>query len=231
MWGTVKDEAGFYVPIYYTQPVPISNATESLERIFGKTRTSAILASPYFPLSPSDPDTFRVSFTQFGTEYYWLCPLQYFSRQMTKYKPIYNFRFSRGRDMPLVESSFCAASTGRVCHSNEIQTVFASGAAVTGFSQTGDDARFARQVVDRFTSFAKAGNPNPQPGRLFGVEITNPDVTEVEWLPFGQSHATLDMNVESKMVYNLQAASCQWIEDGLKQDFMFRLPSSSDDLK
>ncbi|KAG9066109.1 hypothetical protein KI688_001328 [Linnemannia hyalina] len=225
MWGTVKDEAGFYVPLYYTEPVPIPQATESLEVMFEKNRATTILASPYFPLSSSDPDTFRVSFTQFGTDYYWLCPLQYFSRMMTKYKPTYNFRFSRGRDMPLVEGSFCAASTGRVCHSNEIQTVFASGAAVPGFSQTGDDARFARQVVDRFTTFAKTGNPNPQPGGLFGVEITNPDIMGVEWLPYGELNATLDMNVESRVAYNLRSASCQWIEKELKHDFMFRIPS------
>lgn len=164
--GTVKDEAGYYVPLYYTEPVPIPKAIESLEVMFEKNRTLDILASPYFPLSPSDPDTFRVTFTQFGTDYYLLCPLQYFSRQMAKYKPTYNFRFSRGRDMPLVEESFCAASTGRICHSNEIQTVFASGAAVPGFTQMGDDARFARQVVDRFTTFAKTGNPNPRTGGL-----------------------------------------------------------------
>ncbi|KAG0060702.1 hypothetical protein BGZ90_003923 [Linnemannia elongata] len=226
MW----DEAGYYVPLYYTEPVLIPKAMESLEVMFEKNTTLDILASPYFPLSPSDPDTFRMTFTQFGTDYYWLCPLQYFSRQMAKYKPTYNFRFSRGRDMPLVEESFCAASTGRVCHSNEIQTVFASGAAVPGFTQTGDDARFARQVVDRFTTFAKTGSPNPRTGGLFGVEITNPDVMGADCVPYGELNATLDMNVESGMVYSLQSASCQWIEKDLKHDFMFRIPCT-DDLK
>ncbi|KAG0071526.1 hypothetical protein BGZ89_010358 [Linnemannia elongata] len=144
---------------------------------------------------------------------------------LAMHKPTYNFRFSRGRDMPLVEESLCAASTGRLCHSNEIQTVFASGAAVPGFTQMGDDARFARQVVDRFTTFAKTGNPNPRTGGLFGVEITNPDVVGVDWLPYGELNATLDMNVESGMVYNLQSSSCQWIEKGLKHDFMFRIPT------
>ena len=127
-----------------------------MEVMFEKNRAIAILAAPYFPPFPSDPDTFRASFTQFGTDYYWLCPLQYFSRQMAKYKPTYNFRFSRGRDMPLVEGGFCAASTDRVCHSNEIQVVFSSGAAVPGFSQTGDDARFARQVVNRSATDRKS---------------------------------------------------------------------------
>ncbi|KAG0378524.1 hypothetical protein BGX24_003557 [Mortierella sp. AD032] len=224
IWGTVKDEAGFYVPIYYREPVPIARAALKLELVFDKNRTSVILASDFFPLPASDSDAFRVSFTQFGTDYYWLCPLQYFSRQMTMYKPIYVYRFSRGRDMPLVEDSFCSASTGRVCHSNEIQTVFGSGAAVPGFSQTGCDARFARQVIDRFTTFVKTGNPNPQHGPFSGVANDNSDVTEVEWLPYNDSNVILDMNVKSELVHNLRAASCQWIEQGLKSDFMFRVP-------
>ena len=36
--------------------------------------------------------------------------------------------------------------------------------------------RFARQVVDRFTTFAKIRNSNPTPGQQ-GVELTNEDVT------------------------------------------------------
>lgn len=102
---------------------------------------------------------------------------------------------------------------------------FASGGAVLGFSQTGDDARFARQVIDRFTTFAKTGNPNHQPSVHFGVEITNLDVMEIEWLSYGQLNAMLDMNVKSRMAYHLQSASCQWIENDLKADFMFRVPS------
>ncbi|KAF9151734.1 hypothetical protein BG015_006281 [Linnemannia schmuckeri] len=74
---------------------------------------------------------------------------------------------------------FDRTSTGRVCHSAETQPVFASGASVPGYSQIGDDARFARQVVDRLATFAKTDNPNPQPG-LVGVESRNLDVTSVQ---------------------------------------------------
>ncbi|KAF9911994.1 hypothetical protein EC991_001441 [Linnemannia zychae] len=224
MWGTVKDEAGFYVPLYYTKPVPIARAAVNLELVFDKNRTAVILASDFFPLPESDPDAFRVTFTQFGTDYYWLCPLQFFTREMIKHQSIYVYRFSRGRDMPLVEGNFCSASTGRVCHSNEIQTVFASGAAVPGFSQTGNDARFARQVIDRFTTFAKTGDPNPQPGPFTGAANSNPDVVEVEWLPYDDSNVMLDMNVKSGPVYNLRAESCKWIEHALRYDFSFRIP-------
>ncbi|KAF9935026.1 hypothetical protein FBU30_008519 [Linnemannia zychae] len=226
MWSTVKDEAGTYVSLYFPDPVPIPQAAWGLELIFEKNRTAAILNSSFFPLPENKPDAFRVAFTQFGTDYYWLCPLQYLSRQMTKHKPIYAMRFNRGRDIPLIQDGFCSASTGRVCHSNEIQSVFASGAAVPGFSQTGDDARYARQVIDRLTLFAKTGNPNPQNGSLYGVEAANPDVTSVEWRAYDDSNAMLEFDVESRMVYNLQAASCEWIENELKPDFMLRRHSS-----
>ena len=58
---------------------------------------------------------------------------------------------------------YCShAAFGRVCHAGCVHTIFGSGALVPCYTRTGDDARFARQVVDRFTTFAKTGNPNPQ---------------------------------------------------------------------
>ncbi|KAF9911517.1 hypothetical protein EC991_003319 [Linnemannia zychae] len=226
MWGTTKDEAGFYVPLYFPNPIPIASAPDALSVIFDQNRTNTVMNSPYFILPPSNADAVRDAFTQFGTDYFWLCPLQYLSRQMVPHKPTYNFRFSRGRDTPLVGGNYCSASTGRVCHSADIQSVFASGASVPGYSQSGDDARFARQVVDRLTTFAKTGNPNPKAG-LVGVEAQNPDVTSVEWLPYDVStNPVLDLNVASRMVSNLEAETCKWLDDVFLYDFWIRIPNN-----
>jgi carboxylesterase type B len=226
MWGTTKDEAGLYVPLYFPKPIPNSGAAGALEVIFDANRTAVIMNSSYFALPPNNTNAVRDAFTLFGTDYFWLCPLQYLSRQMaTRGKPTYNFRFSRGRDTPLVGDNYCSSSTGRVCHSADIQPVFASGASVPGYSQTGDDARFARQVVDRFTAFAKTEDPNPPLG-LVGVEGKNPDISSVQWLPYGAENAVLDLNVQSRMVNNLEAATCKWMDDVFLYDFWIHIPNN-----
>ncbi|KAF9993811.1 hypothetical protein BGZ79_001479 [Entomortierella chlamydospora] len=226
MWGTVHDEAGLFVPQYFPDPVPIANVTDSLELFFDANRTTQILASQYFQLNTSDSDAVRDLFTLAGTEYYFFCPLRYLSREMAKIKKTYNFRFNRGRDTPLVGQNYCSSSTGRVCHSADIQPSFASGAAVPGFSQTGDDARFARQVVDRFTTFAKSGNPNPQAGQQ-GFELTNADVTGVSWSPYDSSNPILELNVKSAMSSNLENDACTWIDTVFLYEFWLQIPGNS----
>ncbi|KAG0038465.1 hypothetical protein BGZ82_000149 [Podila clonocystis] len=225
MWGTVHDEAGYFVPQIFLQPVPVDQAPSALEYVLSANRTAQAMASPYFHLDPNDNDAVRNMFTKFGTEYYFLCPLRYLSRAMAKHKPTYNFRFNRGRDLPLVGQNYCSSSTGRVCHAADIQPVFASGAAVPGFSQTGDDARFARQVVDRLTSFAKTGNPNPQAG-VPGVESTNPDVTSVTWVPYDDTNPIIELNIESSVSHNAENDICTWLDDVFLYDFWYQRPSN-----
>jgi len=225
MWGSTKDEAGLFVPQYFPNPIPIANASTALELVFDTARSAVILASPYFQPDPSDSDAVRNLFTRAGTQYYFFCPLRYLSRQMTKKKPIYNFRFNRGRDTPLVGDNYCSSSTGRVCHSADIQPVFASGAAVPGFTQTGDDARFARQVVDRLTTFAKTGNPNPKPG-LAGSELTNPDVTSLDWPPYDDSNTLMELNVKPSVSKQLENDVCSWIDTQFLYDFWLQIPGN-----
>ncbi|KAF9392529.1 hypothetical protein CPB97_000611 [Podila verticillata] len=215
MWGTVHDEAGYFVPQIFLQPIPVDQAASALEHILSANRTAQVIASPYYQLDPNDNDAVRNMFTKWGTD-----------RAMAKHKPTYNFRFNHGRDLPLVGQNYCSASTGRVCHTADIQPVFASGAAVPGFSQTGDDARFARQVVDRLTSFAKTGNPNPD-SSVPGVESTNPDVTSVIWLPYDDSNPIIELNIESSVSHNADNDSCTWLDDVLLYDFWYQRPNNS----
>lgn len=229
LWGFTKDEAGFYVALYLPDPIPIThtNISNALGIIFGNDRVPAIMNSSFFTLQPNNTDAVRDAITHFGTDYMWLCPLQYLSRQMAVHKPTYNYRLSRGRDTPLVGRPYCSfPGTGRVCHSNDIQPIFASGALLPGFEQTGDDARFSRQVVDRLTTFAKTGNPNPREG-LVGVERRNEDVTAIEWLAYGAENVVLDLNLEnSRLMKNLEPDMCRWMDDMFLYDFWIRIPGN-----
>ncbi|KAG0346812.1 hypothetical protein BGZ54_005097, partial [Gamsiella multidivaricata] len=45
MWGTVHDEAGLFVPQYFPNPVPVSNASQALQLFFDANRTAMILGS------------------------------------------------------------------------------------------------------------------------------------------------------------------------------------------
>ncbi|KAG0284992.1 hypothetical protein BGZ97_007978, partial [Linnemannia gamsii] len=102
LWGSTKDEAGFYVSLFFPDPIPIAktNISDALGVIFDKDRVPAIMNSSFFTLQSNNTDAVRNAITHFGTNYFWRCPLQYLSRQMATHKPTYNYRFSRGRDTP-----------------------------------------------------------------------------------------------------------------------------------
>ncbi|KAG0229860.1 hypothetical protein BGW42_001325 [Actinomortierella wolfii] len=226
MWGTTKDEAGLFVPQYFPDPIPIQNVSVALDLVFEPERGAQLLGSPYFQPDPADSDAVRNLFNRAGTQYYFFCPIRYLSRQMSTHKPTYNYRFNRGRDIPLVGGNYCSTSTGRVCHSYDIQPEFGSGDAVVGFSQTGDDARFARQMIDRITTFAKTGNPNPQPGQV-GVESLNPDVAGVNWPPYSNSNPIAEFNLDSSVSTNAENDVCSWIDTTFLYDFWYRMPGNT----
>ncbi|GJJ69798.1 hypothetical protein EMPS_02147 [Entomortierella parvispora] len=221
MWGTNHDEAGFIILTEFPNVIPITTPNVTYDMFMTPSRASQIMNSPAYKLDPTDPDTVRDTFTRFGTDYYFFCPLRYLSREIAQsgHKRTWNFRFRKGRDTPFLPGNYCSMNTGRVCHTAEIQTVFASGSAIPLRSQTGDDARFARQVVDRWTTFAKTGNPNPQPGQV-GFETENPDVTSVQWAPYDASNTILELNTTSAMsINNDPYGGCTWLESSFPYEF------------
>ncbi|KAG0066469.1 hypothetical protein BGZ90_001396 [Linnemannia elongata] len=121
-------------------------------------------------------------------------------------------------------AGFCA-SDKHICHAKDIIPVFGSGAVAPFTYQTGDDARFARQIIDRWTTFAKTGNPNPSLD-LVGVENTNPDVTSIQWEPYHAQNPVLELDLESKMVLEGVQEVCAFYDEELKYDFILRNPSS-----
>ncbi|OAQ24184.1 alpha/beta-hydrolase [Linnemannia elongata AG-77] len=230
MWGTTKDEAGRFLEAYMPVPYPVnpSNYHTVFQGLLGQQRQERLVQSGLiekYDLKSNSQELLNY----FCTEYYFYCPLQYISRQIAAQSTtphVYNVRFNRGRGIPIVDSTagFCA-SDKHICHAKDIIPVFGSGAVAPFTSQTGDDARFARQIIDRWTTFAKTGNPNPSLD-LVGVENTNPDVTSIQWEPYHAQNPVLELDLESKMVLEGVQEVCAFYDDELKYDFVLRNPSS-----
>ncbi|KAG0197112.1 hypothetical protein BGX33_000919 [Mortierella sp. NVP41] len=96
--ATVKDEAGFYIPLYYPDLVHIANATEALSRNLTGTKADTIVKSSFFLL---------LQVTQMSSERHThsirLSSLQFLSRHMIAYRLVYKYHISRREDMHVVQ--------------------------------------------------------------------------------------------------------------------------------
>ncbi|KAF9549965.1 hypothetical protein EC957_002025 [Mortierella hygrophila] len=230
MWGTTRDEAGRFLEAYIPVPYPAnsSNYQTVFQGLLGQQRQEKLIQSGLIEKYELNSDSQELM-NYFYTSFYFYCPLQYISRQIAAQSTtphIYIFQFNRGRSLPVVDSGtgFCA-SDKHICHAKDIIPVFGSGAVAPSTFQTGDDARFARQIIDRWTIFAKTGNPNPSPD-LVGVENTNPDVTSIQWTSYHAQNPVLELDLESKMVLQGMQEVCTFFDEKLKYDFVSRSPIS-----
>ncbi|KAF9912795.1 hypothetical protein EC991_008657 [Linnemannia zychae] len=228
MWGSVKDEAGRFISSYYPtkETITATNYASVFAKAFNPQRVNLIVnnaSSLYKPNMASD-DPASDLFNEFFTEYFFYCPLKYFSREISKSGgKVYHFKFNYGRGIPVADAfGYCGTNTGRVCHAQDLIPVFGTGAMLPLTFQVDDDARFARQIIDRWTTFAKTGNPNPS-SELPGVENSNPDVAGINWPAYdGSTNPMLELGVESKVSTNADQAECTFFDNVLQYDFMFR---------
>ncbi|KAG0068469.1 hypothetical protein BGZ89_004665 [Linnemannia elongata] len=231
MWGSTRDEAGAFVPTIFPDVIPLADEDAELAKRIPDNRTRGLIHSPYYKTNASDPDTVRNTFSAASTDYYWTCPIQVMSRGaavQTSNVYTYIMDHGRGTDGALVKGlvNFC---TGRVCHGDDNIPTFGSGDALPGVEQTGDDARFSRQVIDRFTTFAKTGNPNPNRkagGSNLDTASQNPDVANVQWPKYDNSNPVFLFNVtNSTVVRNADVAKCRWTAKNIKFDYQLYGPT------
>ncbi|KAK3832697.1 MAG: Carboxylesterase family-domain-containing protein [Linnemannia elongata] len=231
MWGSTRDEAGAFVPQVLPNVIPLADEDTELAKRIHNNRTLGLTRSPYYKTNASDPDTVRDTFGAASTDYYWTCPIQVMSRGVTVQKSkVYTYIMDHGRgsDGALVKGlvEYC---TGRVCHGDDNIPTFGSGDALPGVEQTGDDARFSRQVIDRFTTFAKTGNPNPNKkagSGDFGAAFQNPDVTNVQWPKYDKSNPVFLFDIpNSTVVRNADVAKCNWTAKNIEFDYQVHGPT------
>ncbi|KAF9103412.1 hypothetical protein BGX29_003410 [Mortierella sp. GBA35] len=226
MWGYTKDEANLFIPSYFPNPVPLADVDKEFDKRIPNNRTRILIDSPYYKLDNST-DSVRLAFGEGATDYYWTCPTQIMSRGAAMQKSnVFAYRFDHGRYVSILlgipPTSLCE---GKVCHADDLIPSFGSGDVVAGSEQTGDDAQFARQVIDRFTTFAKTGNPNPNKTRL-GAAVQNPDVTNVQWPKYDQLNPVFIFNLTNSSVSkNGDAGRCAWLDNNTQYDYQVHGPS------
>ncbi|KAG0337590.1 hypothetical protein BG004_007581 [Podila humilis] len=233
LWGSVKDEFGAFISQFATKPVPESDMDAALQNIDGDTeRYEELMTSPYYKLNDSDSDTVRDQFSKAATDLYWTCPYQSLSRQVAKRSKVFTYMFNHGRSYNSVLggniTDFCL---NRTCHADDIVPAFGSGDVMIDTIQTGSDARFSRMVIDRFTTFARTGNPNPGNNSRIGAAGHNRDVTRFPWSAYhgGSVESVNDVmefnEGDSKMSRNKYKAKCDWLEKNVKYDYEVHGPA------
>ncbi|KAK3843289.1 MAG: Carboxylesterase family-domain-containing protein [Linnemannia gamsii] len=227
LWGYTKDEGNLFVPFNFPDPVPLADMDEAFDKQVPYNRTRILIKSPYYKKDNST-ESVRQAFGQGNTDYYWTCPMQIFSRAAATQKSnVYTYRMDHGRGTSsALGTPIPPLCVGKVCHADDIIPSFGSGDAVTGSEQTGDDARFARQVIDRFTTFAKTGNPNPNKNENLGAASQNSDLTRVQWPKYDQSNPIFAFSVaNSRVVRNGDTGRCNWLNENDQYDFQVNGPS------
>ncbi|KAG0301644.1 hypothetical protein BGZ98_008174 [Dissophora globulifera] len=232
LWGTTQDETAGFISTFAPNPIPIQDANQTLSTLLRDNGTQALLKSPYYQFNQSDTDTVRNQLSNATTDYYYGCPLQVMSRgAATQNSTVYAYQMNYGRSVNasfgLNVTSFCQ---GRVCHGDDIVPSFGSGDLYPGIQQTGDNARFSRQVIDRFTTFAKTGNPNPPANSTtLGAAAMNEDVTGVQWpLYNASSNPLLYFEVaNSTVANNSDTAKCNWIAENVNFDYQVHSPNGT----
>ena len=229
LWGSTRNEAAAFIPYAFPDPIPLEKEDQALATYLLEERTKVLFKSPFYALNKSDPDTIRSELSKAVTDLLWGCAVQRMSRGATAQgSQVYAYRFDHGRDIySSFGEPFPPFCRGRVCHADDVIPSFGSGDVKDSSAQTGSDARFSRQVIDRFTTFAKTGNPNPSKDQLLlGLASKNKDVTEVEWPEYVESRDRVFVfePETSRVEIGEDTDRCHWIEKSVHYDYQVHAP-------
>ncbi|KAF9209676.1 hypothetical protein BGZ59_010014 [Podila verticillata] len=227
MWGSTKDEQGSFITGNLPNPVPVDvNITQTILDLDGdKARYQKLMASPYYKFNNSDNDTVRNQISRAITDLDWTCPYQALSRGAAQHGVVYTYRFNHGRAFQdAIGTNTTAFCMDKICHGDDVVPTFGGGDIFPGTEQTGDNARFSRQIIDWTSTFARTGNPNPRKGST-GAARTNKDVTRSPWRAYSAgSNDVMELNLDSKMSRNVDKARCDWVEENVKFDYQLYGP-------
>ncbi|KAK5815136.1 Carboxylesterase family-domain-containing protein [Linnemannia elongata] len=231
LWGTTRDEAAAFLPYVFPEPIPLDEKDKALAGYLLEDRTKKLFTSPAYALNRSDNDTIRSELSVAITDLLWACAVQRMSRgTASQHSKVYTYRMDHGRDIySTFGEPFPPFCRGRVCHADDVIPSFGSGDVKDGTVQTGSDARFSRQVIDRFVTFAKTGNPNPKKkdSGLLGLAERNADVTSVQWPEYvdGEDRVFVFEETTGRVEVGKDTERCQWIEKNVHYDYQVHAPN------
>ncbi|GJJ68901.1 hypothetical protein EMPS_01247 [Entomortierella parvispora] len=225
LWGSTSDEVGI---VLGSKVIPVSGFDSYLRGFFHDSRTNLLESWPGYKLDPSVPDTVRITMARIGDDIFFHCPLQAITEKIAQsfQNNLFAYRLYRGRRVGVPEDNFCAIpGTHRTCHFDDVIPSLGSASFVDQINRTqvGDDARLSRILVDRFTTFAKTGNPNPDVNSDPGQDSTsqpnlvaaaNPDLVGSTWPSYNPSSMALfDINLKSQVRKWVRRPTCRWLEE------------------
>ena len=221
LWGSTADEAGAFAG---TKVIPVAGFDAFLHGLFNDSRRDVLESWPGYKLDPSVPDTVRITGVHIGDDVLFHCPLQSRTENIAQsyQNNLFAYRLHRGRRVGASKGDFCSLpGTHRTCHFDDVIPSLGSASFVDELdrTQTGDDARLSRILIDRFTTFAKTGNPNPDPNQNPTwqpnlVATANPDLVGSVWPSYNPSSMALfDINLESQTRPWIRRPTCQWLEE------------------
>ncbi|KAF9927637.1 hypothetical protein FBU30_003013 [Linnemannia zychae] len=226
LWGFVEEDGGLFVGSI-PKPIPAEGLNSATANFAPGFPGDIFLNQPsLYPVDPSDPDAGRNMLSIAATDWYFRCPLLNLTRSVApQSNKVYTYQFNHARELPIQFTNPFCASSEHLCHGEDGIPTFGNGDYFLGFGQTGDDARFARQVVDRFTTFAKTGSPNPNADQL-GYEYDNEDVASVQWDPVTPSvgNTFLFDLPKGQLTQDLDKKRCSYIERTRPYDFLAHEP-------
>lgn len=160
--GFTKDEAGPTINSILQSPPSTTDWESLLSYLLEPDQVASIVKDDIYTLGNSS-DAVRILLTQFGTDYYWMCPTEYNAGLIANRSSsrVFIYQLEQGIQHP--DNAIYSICDGKVCHQDDIMLTFGTYSSST---TTQELKNLSDSIQRAWSQFAKYGNPklcNNQP--------------------------------------------------------------------